>query len=228
MRLLAILGLICALATPAYAEGESDQQILGLTLGQSAPDPADMKGLMAAFSPAIAKDINSMLFADKPVPNYQIELTDSRRLRLWFDGAAKDRPIYWIELSQSYDPPPVPPDQYGRIIKDLGKPDYNIDGRQRAPLGALLIKLDPSLPDERKATIKQHIDAVIANRPDPSSSEDPFIELPDTIQNRLDILGDAFRGKIVAIYTISNNIDGTGTELIDTGIARSVLLRSQQ
>jgi hypothetical protein len=212
--------MIVALGTHALAQTPAEQEILGFRLGQSAPALGEVHDVQSLFGPDIARDMTGLMMVEQPNPRYQIALKDSRQLTLWFDAAKQERPIYWIQLSQSYDPPPVPPDQYDRIVRDLGNPDYEIDGRQGAPLGALLIKIDPSLSDQRKLAIKQHIDAVIANRPDPSSPDDPFIELSRDIGDRFEILGDAFRGKIVAIYTQANVIDGTGTELIDTAIAR--------
>jgi hypothetical protein len=228
-RALALLGLIGALAAaPALAEGPADQQILGLSLGQRAADPNDMGGLQAAFGAVVAKDIEALALVEGPAPNYQIELSENRRLKLWFDPAANGRPIYCIELSQGYDPPPVPPDQYDRIIQDLGGWDFEIGGPTGAPLGVLLIKIDPSLSTERKAAIKHHIDEVVANRPkELGSRDDPFIEPGGNLQSWMDILGENFRGKTVSIYTISHRIDGTNTVLIDTAIARGVLARTQ-
>ena len=73
------------------------------------------------------------------------------------------------------------------------------------------------------AATKQHIDSVIANRSEPSSPGDLFIEPGATLQSWLEILGGNFRGKLVSIYTTSNRIDGTATVLIDTVAARAAL-----
>ena len=102
----------------------------------------------------VARDMTGLMVVERPNPRYQVALKDSRRLTLWFDASKKERPIYWIELTQGYDPPPVPADQYDRILGELGQPDYNIAGRQGAPLGALLIKIDPSLSPERTAATR--------------------------------------------------------------------------
>ena len=162
-----------ALSVRAFADEQSGQQILGLSLGQSAADPSALGDPAAAFGPAIAKDIKSIAFANEPMSNYRIELTDSRTLRLWFDAAAKGRPIFWIALTQGYDPPPVPADQYDRIVRDLGNAlDYHIAGPTGAPLGALLIKIDPALPNKRRAAVRRHIDEVVANRPNELGAQD--------------------------------------------------------
>jgi hypothetical protein len=228
VRALAIAAIIVAHGAPALAQTSADQEILGFRLGQSAPAIAEVRKLQSLFGPEIARDMTGFMAVERPNPRYQIELKDSRLLTLWFDAAKAERPIYWIELRQRYDPPPVPPDQYDRILRDLGEPDYHISGRMGAPLGALLVKLDPSMPDERKAAIKQHIDAVITNRPEPSSADDPFIEPDGNLQSWLGILGENFRGKVVSIYTISNRIDGTGTVLIDTAAARDAQSQTAQ
>ena len=226
-RVLATLAMFVALSTPALAETPKRQEILGFTLGQRAPELTEASNLQDLLGPEIARDMTGLMIVEQPKPRYQVELKNSRWLTLWFDASKEERPVYWIELSQAYDPPPVPPDQYDRIIQDLGEPDYKIPGRQGAPLGVLLIKIDPTLSQERKAATKKHIDAVIANRPEPSSSDDLFIE-PGTLQSWLDILGDNFRGKLVIIDTMSLRIDGTATVLIDTAAARDAQSQTAQ
>ena len=220
MRALTALATLVAIGGPALAEAPPDQDILGFRLGQAAPALAEVRDLQSLLGPEIARDTTGIMVVEQPNPRYQIELKDGRLLTLWFDAAKAARPIYWIELRQSYDPPPVPPNQYDRVLDDLGQPDYDIAGRQGAPLGSLLIKIDPSLPQERMAATRRHIDAVVANRPEPSSSDDLFTEPGATLNSWLEILGDNFRGKLVSIYTISNRIDGTATVLIDTAAAR--------
>jgi hypothetical protein len=228
MRALAILAMFVALSTPALGQTPPHQEILGFKLGQAAPEFTDVTNLPDVLGEDIARDMTGFMMVEQPNPRYQIALKDNRRLTLWFDASKKERPIYWIELTQGYDPPPVPADQYDRILGELGQPDYNIAGRQGAPLGALLIKIDPSLSPERTAATKQHVDAVIANRPEPSSQDDLFIEPGTTLQSWLEILGDSFRGKLVGIYTISNRIDGTATVLIDTAAARDAQSQTAQ
>jgi len=222
-----MIAMATALIAPAHAEAPA-QEILGFTLGQRAPELTDANNLQNALGHDIARDIASLMVVEQPNPRYQIALKDGRRLTLWFDASKEQRPIYWIELTQGYDPPPVPPDQYDRILGDLGQPDYDIAGRQGAPLGSLLIKIDPSLSQERTATIKRHIETVLSNRPEPSSPDDLFIEPGGDLHSWLEILGYNFRGKLVSIYTVSNRIDGTATVLIDTAAARSAQLATPQ
>lgn len=227
-RVLALLAMLTVLTAPTLAETPADQEILGFRLGQSAPELADAHNLQDVLGAEIARDMTGVMVVEQPNPRYQIALKDSRWLTLWFDASKKERPIYWIELDQGYDPPQVPPDQYDRILEELGQPDYEIPGRQGAPLGILLVKIDPALSPERKAATRKHIDAVIANRPDRSSPDDLFIEPGTTLQSWLDILGERFRGKLVTIYTMSLRIDGTGTVLIDTAAARDAQSRTAQ
>lgn len=217
---LTTLMMVVAISAPALAESTAPQEILGFRLGQPAPKVADARNLQELLGPEIARDMTGLMLVEQPNSRYQIALKDSRRLTLWFDAAKAERPIYWIELSQGYDPPPAPPDWYDRVLEEVGQPDYQIRRRQGAPLGALLIKIDPTLSRERTAATKRHIDAVIANRPDPSSPDDLFIEPGATLQSWVEILGENFRGKLVSIFWISNRITGTGTVLIDTAAAR--------
>lgn len=228
MRALAALAVVVALGTSAVAQTPPQEEILGFALGQRAPELTNAHNLQDLLGQDIARDMTGLMVVEQPNPRYQIELKDSRRLTLWFDASKKERPIYWIELVQSYDPPPVPPDAYDRIDKDLGGPaDFEIGGPTGAPLGVLLIKIDPTLPPEQVTAIKQHINTVVANRPkEPGSQEDPFIEPGGTLQSWLEILGDTFRGKLVGVYAMSARIDGTLTVLIDTAAARRAQLET--
>jgi hypothetical protein len=162
-------------------------------------------------------------FVDAPAPHYVLKLTGNRILRIWFDANRSDRPIYWISLSEGYDPPTLPPPQYSDILRDLGQTDYEIPGVGGAPLAILLVKIDPSLGGERTAATRLHIEGLLAQRQEPPSQDDLFIEIPTSLEYRLKILGDSFRGKIAHIYTYSTRIDGLGLELIDTTMARIAL-----
>jgi len=222
--------MVIAISAPALAETPADQEILGFRLGQSAPELAEARNLQDLLGKEIAREMTGLMVVEQPNPRYQIELKDSRRLTLWFDASREERPIYWIEMVQSYDPPPVPTDAYERMTQDLGgPPDFKIGGPTGAPLGVLLIKINPTLPSEQITAIKQHISAVVAKRPkELGAQDDPFIEPGGTLQSWLDILGDNFRGKLVSIDTMSNRIDGTVTVLIDTAAARRAQLTAAQ
>jgi hypothetical protein len=217
-RALATLAMFVALSTPALSQTPLHQEILGFKLGQPAPELTDVRDLPDVLGEDITRDMTGFMMVEQPNPRYQIALKDNRRLTLWFDASKKERPIYWIELVQSYDPPL---DAHDRIEQDLGgPPDFRISGPTGAPLGLLFIRIDPTLPPERSAAIKQHINDVIARRPkEQGSQEDPFIEPGGTLQSWLEILGDNFRGKLVSTYIMSLRINDTITVLIDTAAA---------
>lgn len=212
----------CLALMPMTAFAVEPQEILGLSLGHSAPDPKNPGGLQVALNDQIVREMKGLILIDQPWSHYQIDLGNDRNLSLWFDDQSPDRPIYWISLNDNS----VPPDSYEAIEQEVGEIDYKIAGREGAPLGVALVQIDPTLPAARQAAIRTHVDTVIATRPEPSSQEDPFIELPDTVVGWITMLGDEFRGKVVGIYTISNHIDGVQTELIDTEIASEVLGRN--
>ena len=227
-RVLATLALVVTLFAQALAQSPAHQEILGFELGQRAPALAEARSLQDFLGKEIARDMTSFMAVEQPNPRYQIELKENRRLTLWFDTSKEERPIYWIEMVQSYDPPPVPQDVYERLTRDLdGPPDFEIAGPTGAPLGVLLIRIDPTLPPDQITAIKQHINAVVAKRPkEPGAQDDPFIEPGGTLQSWLDILGDKFRGKLVGIYTVSSRIDGAVTVLIDTAVAQRAQLET--
>jgi len=204
-RALALAGLIYALATPAFAEGESDQQIFGLMLGQSAPDPSDLSSLQPAFGPIIMKSLKGLAFVNRPVPHYLLDLGNDRMLGIWFDGASKERPIFWLDLT-------------GPEREESGLPagaDVMIEPRFGAPL-EVAITIDPSLPAARRAEIKHAIDAYI--------DQHPITQIPvNDPRFRLALLGDHFHGRMVSLHREESSPPLIETELFDGPLAHSVL-----
>ena len=211
-RAIAILGLIGALTAPAFAEGPADNQIYGLSLGQRAPDPSDMSGLQAAFGAIIAKQLKGLMLVEQPISHYQLDLGDDRMLGIWFDGASKDRPIYWLDLKEQQGRSPATP---------RNRPDFQITPREGVPLRRIDITIDPALPAARKAEIKSTIsDYLDQHPPDKLPVNDPHF--------RLELLGEHFRGRLTSIYAAEEGKQRIETELFDATLARSVLERRAQ
>jgi hypothetical protein len=200
-RALALVGLIYALATPAFAEGESDRQIFGLMLGQSAPDPSDFNDL-PAFGPIIMKSLKGLALVDRPVPHYLLDLGNDRMLGVWFDGASKDRPIFWLDLT-------VPEREESGLPSGA---DVTIKPRFGAPIEAA-ITIDSSLPAARRAEIKHAIDAYI--------DQHPITEIPvNDPRFRLTLLGEYFRGQMLSLHRGESGPPVIETELFDGALAQ--------
>jgi len=207
-RALALVGLVCALATPAFAEGKSDQQIFGLMLGQSAPDPSDLSSLQPAFGPIVMKSLKGLAFVDRPVPHYLLDLGNDQMLGVWFDGASKERPIFWLDLT-------VPEREESGLPAGA---DVTIKPRFGAPLEAA-ITIDPSLPAAHRAEIKHAIDAYIGQH--------PITQIPvNDPRFRLALLGEQFLGQMLSLHRGASGPPVIETELFDGTLAGSVL--SQQ
>jgi hypothetical protein len=224
-RALAALAMVSALIAPALAEAPKRQEILGFTLGQRAPEFTEVGNLQNLLGQEIARDMTGLMMVEQPNPRYQIALKNGRRLTLWFDASKEERPIYWIQLRESYEAP-IPIDEFDGMASELDRPDYRVEGA--TGVGLLLIKIDPSVSNDRKDRIKRYIDGVIATRVEPTVPDDPLIELQDDFGNRLEILGDAFRGQIVAIQFRSNVIIRSDSELIDSSLAPDDLRKPLQ
>jgi hypothetical protein len=203
---LTVLGLIVALAMPAMAE----EQTYGLALGQRAPDPTDMAGLQAAFGPVIAKSLKGLMLVETGAPHYQLDLGDGRMLGIWFDGASKDRPIYWLDHTR----PELHESSFG-----LNRTDIEIKPRHLVPIH-VRIEIERSLPPARKAEIKQWISTNLEQHPiETFPANDPYF--------RLQLLGDQFRGRMVS----NHPRDGQpylGSELFDGALARRALAPKAQ
>ena len=59
-----------------------------------------MGGLQAGFGPIIAKSLKGLMLVETGSPHYMLDLGEHGMLGIWFDGASKDRPIYWLDLTR--------------------------------------------------------------------------------------------------------------------------------
>ena len=142
-----IAAVLLALA-PAVAHAAEPQTILGLTLDQSAPDPADPGGLKAAFGAEIAATIIGLMMVEQPTPQYQIELTGKRKLFIWFNDAEPDRPIYRITLME-----PAHSGDMQKRRTEFGPSDLPREGFADSNLKTLLVKFDPALDAADRAAV---------------------------------------------------------------------------
>ena len=83
-------------------------------------------GLQAAFGSVIAKNIKGLMLVEQPVPHYLLDLGNDRMLGVWFDGTSKDRPIYWLDLTERRSRPDE------TIVPPLGRADVEIAPPGRA------------------------------------------------------------------------------------------------
>jgi hypothetical protein len=229
-RAIALLAMVAALAAPAFAEEPADQQILGLALGQRAPDPSDTGGVQAAFGPVIANNLKGLILVETGAPHYLLDLGNDHMLGIWFDGTSKDRPIYWLDLTQKFEM-----DELGKLAATNKthavaearqiRSDFDIAPLSGWPLGRIKIGIDAALADERKAKIKRDIDDYLTMHS--PTTDTTFAEFPPNDPRfRLELLGEQFRGRMVSLYgSGSFGIDLIETELFDGTLARDVLAR---
>ena len=109
-------------------------------------------------------------------------------------------------VDQGYDPPPVPADQYDRILEDLGQPDYEIAGPARCAVGRIVDQdrsvLAAGTHGRDQATYRcsnrEPSRAIVIKTTSSSSRARPCrAGWKSSASN--------FRGKLVGIYTISNS-----------------------
>jgi hypothetical protein len=212
------------LLAPFTARAESPQQILGFALGGSAPAPAQALAVFGLGGLQYAM-LEPPSYVEAPAPHYVLKLNQNRTLTIWFDAHGSDRPIYWIELFQQYESS-APPD-FAEIVEEIGTIDYKIAGSTGAPMGAVLIALDPALTADRAQAARRHIDMVVRTRPSGPTDDDLFVEPSGGLEYRFKLLSDAFRGRMTAVLTYSNQIDAQHTELIDLAMARAAIGQAQ-
>jgi hypothetical protein len=205
-RVLAIFGLLAALAAPALAEEPDANQIYGLKLGQRAPDPSDVGGLEKSFGPVIAKSLKGLMLVETGAPHYLLDLGENRMLGVWFDNSSSNRPIYWLDLTWP---------ELEESIATVDPVDIEIKPRHLVSLHAY-ITIDRSLPSPRRAEIMHDINAHLEQHPPEGlPANDPYY--------RLELLGDGFRGRMASHHRGGDGRPFIGVELFDGAIAYRAL-----
>jgi hypothetical protein len=81
--------------------------------------------LLGLIDARIAEQLKGLMLVEQPTAHYLLDLGNDRRLGIWFDGASKDRPIYWLDLTEPQIEESGPP---------TGTADVKIVPRSGAPM----------------------------------------------------------------------------------------------
>ena len=100
----------------------------------------------------------------------------------------------------------------------FGKPDIVKVDKDDTRGSWVLLKLDPRLPAERRASILQRLEASFQPTPD-QIGDFLFLDMRD----RVKLLGQDFRGAIFYFSAFKGKVAGQNTELLDMTRANTVL-----
>jgi hypothetical protein len=128
--------------------------------------------------------------------------------------------VFWARLGQSFEKlkPMTPETALANFEATFGKPDKVAEVKGDVSASWILLKLDPRLPDERRATILKQLDASFTPTPD-QVGDFVFMDMRD----RVKLLTPDFRGAVFYVSAFKGKVGATQTDLIDMVRAQSVL-----
>ncbi len=219
MKQLALaFAALLAIAPTALAE-EPRQRVMNIPLDMPLNEPLDGEFLEGIYQEKLADVLKDSVLIDAPIPHIESHLTDNRELQLWFSSAEDGRRVFWVRLSQSLEGKELrPQDALANFEATFGKPDKSAEVKGELGSFWILLKLDPRLPETRRATILKQLDASFT----PTPVEIADFGLAD-LRARTKLLTPDYRGAVFFLTAFKGKVASMQTDLIDMVRAQTVL-----
>ena len=207
-----ILGIAALVAASHLALAEEPRQrVMNIPLDMPLDEPLD-----GEFLDDVLRD---SVLIESPIPHIESKFTDNRALQLWFSSTEDGRRVFWARLTQSLEGKELrPQDALANFEATFGKPDKIAEVKGDLSSFWILLKLDPRLPEARRATILKQLDASFT--PTPAQIAD--FGLTD-LRSRTRLLTPDFRGAVFFLASFKGKVGSMQTDLIDMVRAQTVL-----
>ena len=217
-RLVLAIAALLAAAQFALAD-EPRQRVMNIPLDMPLDEPLDGEFLEGIYQEKLHDVLRDSVLIDAPIPHIESKFTDNRALQLWFSSAEDGRRIFWARLTQSLEGKELrPQDALTNFEATFGKPDKIAEVKGELSSFWILLKLDPRLPEARRATILKQLDASFT--PTPAQIADfGFTDL----RSRTKLLTPDFRGAVFFLASFKGKVGSMQTDLIDMVRAQTVL-----
>jgi hypothetical protein len=215
-----ILGIAALLAAMqlAFAE-EPRQRVMNIPLDMPLDEPLDGEFLEGIYQEKLADVLKDSVLIEAPIPHIESKFTDNRALQLWFSSAEDGRRVFWARLSQSLEGKELrPQDALANFEATFGTPDKMAEVKGELGSFWILLKLDPRLPEARRATILQQLD----NSFTPTPNQIADFGLTD-LRSRVRLLTPDYRGAVFFLTAFKGKVGSMQTDLIDMVRAQTVL-----
>jgi hypothetical protein len=215
-----ILGIAALLAAMqlAFAE-EPRQRVMNIPLDMPLDEPLDGEFLEGIYQEKLADVLKDSVLIEAPIPHIESKFTDNRALQLWFSSAEDGRRVFWARLSQSLEGKELrPQDALANFEATFGTPDKMAEVKGELGSFWILLKLDPRLPEARRATILQQLD----NSFTPTPNQIVDFGLTD-LRSRVRLLTPDYRGAVFFLTAFKGKVGSMQTDLIDMVRAQTVL-----
>jgi hypothetical protein len=214
---LAFVALL-AIAPMALAE-ESRQRVMNIPLDMPLNEPLDGEFLEGIYQEKLHDILKDSVLIDSPIPHIESHFTEDRSLELWFSSKEDGRRVFWARLVQGFEGKDMKPeDALANFEAIFGKPDKIAAVKGEYGSYWILLKLDPRLPEARRATIRKQLDASF--NPTPHQIAD--FGLAD-LRARTKLLTPDYRGAVFFLTAFKGKVGSMQTDLIDMVRAQTVL-----
>lgn len=216
--LLAAIALL-NLCGPVVAE-EPRQRVMNIPLDMPLDEELDGEFLEGIYQEKLLPELKDSVLIETPIQHIESHFTDGRALELWFSSREDGRRVFWAHLTQSFGEgkESKPETALANFEAIFGKPDIVRENKSDISDSWILIKIDPRLSDERRATIQRQLEASFNPTPDQIGGFS-FLDMRD----RIKLLGPDFRGVIFSFSAFKGKVGAQQTELLDMVRAHSVL-----
>ena len=218
MRLSLVLAALLATAQIALAE-EPRQRVMNVPLDMPLDDPLDGEFLEGIYQEKLHDILQDSVLIEAPIPHIESHFTENRALELWFSSQEDGRRVFWARLSHSFEGKDVKPESaLANFEASFGTPDKIAEVKGELGSYWILLKLDPRLPEARRATILKQLDASFNPTPDQVGD----FGLTD-LRSRARLLTPDFRGAVFFLTAFKGKVGSMQTDLIDMVRAQTVL-----
>jgi hypothetical protein len=215
-----MIGLVALVAASHLALAEEPRQrVMNVPLDMPLDEPLDGEFLEGIYQEKLGDVLKDSVLIDAPIPHIESHFTDNRDLQLWFSSAEDGQRVFWARLAQSFEGKDLKPaDALANFEATFGKPDKIAEVKGELGSYWILLKLDPRLPEARRATILRQLDASFT--PTPAQIAD--FGLTD-LRSRTKLLTPDFRGAVFFLTSFKGKVGSMQTDLIDMVRAQTVL-----
>ena len=221
MRGLVLLAAILIAASAAALAETPRQRVMNVPLDMPLDEPLDGEFLEGIYQEKLQDVLKDSVLIETPVQHIKSHFTEGRSLELWFSSKEDGRRVFWAHLTQVLEQGQeiAPEIALANFEATYGKADRAFSAKSGDGGFWLLIRVDPQLPENRRAAILNQIDAGMPNSDAVPISDFAFMDMRD----RVKLIGPDFRGAIYSFGAFKGKVAGIQTQLLDMVRAHSVL-----
>ena len=215
-----ILGLLAVVAMSGLALAEEPRQrVMNIPLDMPLNDGLDGESLEGIYQETLHGILQDSVLIESPIPHIESRFTENRHLQLWFSSVEDGRRVFWARLTQSFEGRDMKPeDALANFQATFGMPDKVAEVKGELGSFWILLKLDPRLPETRRATILKQIDTSF----NPTPAEIADFGLSD-LRSRVTLLTPDYRGAVFFLAAFKGKVGSMQTDLIDMVRAQTAL-----